>query len=315
MKPSKLRATKSVYAYYLPETRKVISDVVSKYPHELFLKSIFPGLDNFQVPIIKKFINNNSFLKGLGQYKYQYPINGSSEALFHLFAWIKTNHKNPNVYIIEGEYEGYKAYSEALKINIKSVKTFDEMAGKPKGFIFLSNPSATNGNIIKNEQIKKLCDAGHKVIYDGAYFNTTSPNEYDLTHPNIIAVLCSFSKPFGIFYHRIGFMFSRIQIDSLYGNIWFKNVLSLIIIDKLIGKFKAGYIHNKYSKLQKKAIGIIYKETGLQTKPSDCFLLSYIGEEDADKLSKNLRNLIKPFKRGEFYRFSLTPYFLEIEQK
>lgn len=314
MKPSILRATKSVYAYYLPETRKVISEVVSKYPHELFLKSIFPGLDNFQVPVIKKFIKKSTYLKGLNQYKYQYPINGSSEAIFHLFAWIKANHSNPNVYIVEGEYEGYKAYADALKINITVVKTFEEMTAKPKGFIFLSNPSAVNGNIIKNGIVKILCDAGHKIIYDGAYFNTTSVYNYDLKHPNIIAVLCSFSKPFGIFYHRIGFMFSRIQIESLYGNIWFKNMLSLIIIDKLIDKFKPGYIYKKYSKFQKKAIELIYQETGLSIMPSDCFLLAYTKEDISAKLSKKIQKLIRTYKRGGFYRFSLTPYFLEIEK-
>lgn len=316
MKNSKpLKATKSVYAYYLPEVRSCIDKVLKKYPHDLFLESIFPGLDNYHMPVIEKYMKFQPNLD-VSDYKYRYFSNGSSESIFHLLAWIKNNHPRSPIYVLKGEYEGYKAYGTNLGLTITEVPlSRNKITALKKGFWFLSNPSARNGNILKNGFVKFVCDLGHQVIYDASYVGTTTPHKFDVSHPKILAVLVSFSKPFGLFYYRVGFTFSRIELTTLYPNIWFKNVFSILIADKLVSTFSADYFYKKYKNTQKRILKRIAKETGTILRASQIYLLGYLNVEDFNKLSEKQKKTVLPFKRGTYYRFSLTPYFLDEERK
>lgn len=55
------------------------------------------------------------------------------------------------------------------------------------------------------------------------------------------------------------------------------------------------------------------QEFGLGLKPSDAFLLAYLPEAGAQKLSLEQLKLIEKFKRNDNYRFCLTAYFQEME--
>ena len=54
MKPFK--AITTVYSYYMPEVRELITDLTREYPHDVFLRSISPGLDDFHHPVIDKLV-------------------------------------------------------------------------------------------------------------------------------------------------------------------------------------------------------------------------------------------------------------------
>ncbi len=180
------------------------------------------------------------------------------------------------------------------------------------GYWFISNPSARYGNIIDNDFITRICEAGHKVFYDLAYLDSTRPHLFDLSHPNIFAAVVSFSKPYGLFYDRIGFTFSREPIDSLYGmKMWFKNIFALMIAKAVNTELNAGEIYQKYRTVQEEIVAEINREHNLLMIPSDALLLGHITPEDAQSLDLQQLNMIKPFKRGDFYRFCLTPYYLE----
>ncbi len=310
-----LKATKSVYAYYLPEVRDCIDRVLKNYPHDLFLESVFPGLDNYHLPVIEKYTKFQPNLDVSG-YKHRYFSNGSSESIFHLLCWIKKNHPDSPIYVLKGEYEGYKAYGTNLGSTVTEVPlSRSKIAKLEPGFWFLSNPSARNGNILKNSLITFICDLGHKVIYDASYVGTTIPHNFEVSHPNILAVLVSFSKPFGLFYYRVGFTFSRIELTTLIPNIWFKNIFSILIADKLVSSFKSDYFFKKYRSTQKKVLERIAKETGIVLRASRIYLLGYLNSDDFKKLSEVQKKMVLPFKRGSYYRFSLTPYFLDEEQE
>ena len=86
----KIKATRTVFCYYYPETRRVIDNLTRTFPHEVFLQSIEPGLDNFHVPIIKKYLEHyKSEAPLLKNFKYQYFTSGASEGIFHLLVKIK----------------------------------------------------------------------------------------------------------------------------------------------------------------------------------------------------------------------------------
>lgn len=307
----KLKVIKPVYTYYFPQIRKLIDGIVKKYPHEIFLKSTKPGLDNFHLPVIQNFLKfYKDYLTGLDKFPFRYPVSGSSEGIFHLLVWLKNNYPDLPVYVLKGEYEGYGEYGKNIGVAITEV-TEKELLKARKGILFVSNPSARDGNIIENEFINQCADHGHKLIADMAYLGLTRKYNFNLSHPNIIAVLTSLSKPFGLFYYRIGFVFTRFEMPTLYPNIWFKNILSLIIADKIFTKFKPDYFYNKYRSLQEKILARIKSETGIQMRKSDVIFLGYLTNGDFEKLDSRQQRIVEPFCRSKKYRFCLTPYFMK----
>ena len=312
-----IKAIKPVYSYYFPEVREIIDRVVSEFPHDILLKSVFPGLDDFHLEVIDKYINfYKKEIPAISNFQFKYTSSGSSEGIFHLLVWIKTNHPKTPIYTFKGEYEGYKGYGENIGLKVSEIDLDSTEFEKLKpGFWFISNPSAINGSIIPNNKIISICEAGHRVIYDLAYLGMSKTHRFDLSHPNIIAVVCSMSKPFGLFYYRVGFTFSRFEIKTLYPNVWFKNILSLIIADNILSSFKSDYFYSKYGPLQKKILKKIRKVSGVKILPSDVYLLGYLTKKDYLRLPEKLKSEISKFQRHDFFRFCLTPYFLEQEEK
>lgn len=311
---NKLRAMRSVYSYYFPEIRQLISGLTKKYPHEVFLRSVSPGLDDFHSEIIEQYQNYiKTFLPGLNDFKYRYYTNGSSEGIFHLLVCLKMNYPRLPIYVFKGEYEGYRQYASQLHKEVKEVDYETNPKKLSQGFWFISNPSARDGNIIPNEKIIRICQAGHKVILDATYVGSTRQHVFDIKNPNIFGIVISLSKPLGLFYYRIGFTFTREEVGTLYPNIWFKNIFSLLVAKEIFEKYNCHYFYDRYRPIQLKIVREIRKETGFPVEPSDSLLLGYINNDVACKLDENQLKKIERFCRGEFYRFCLTPYFLERE--
>lgn len=313
-----LKTMKAVYSYYYPEIRELVSDVTKKYPHEEFLKSVTPpGLDDFEKPVVEKM---KEFYKdevsGFDGFDFVYPTAGSSEGIYHLLTRIKTETPEKPIYTFVGEYEGYRECAAGMGMKVIEVEEDMEMIEKlPKGIWFISNPSARNGMIIENSLINQIADMGHEIVLDLAYLGMTERYKFDLSHPNIVAVLTSMSKPFGLFYYRVGFTFTKKEVRTLYGTKWFKNILSLIIAGKVFEKFTARYFFEKYGNVKEKILEKIKSETGIALRSSKVLLLGYLTEADFEKLTDEQKELVTPFKRGHYYRFCLTKYFLEGEQQ
>ncbi|OGJ17880.1 hypothetical protein A3K73_08050 [Candidatus Pacearchaeota archaeon RBG_13_36_9] len=301
-----MKATRTVYCYYFPEIRKIIDELTEKFPHEVFLRSIEPGLDNFHFPIIEKFIEySNNQLPFLKEFKYRYFTAGASEGIFHLLVNLKTKNPETILYVLSGEYEGYKEYAARIGLQVKEIEENEPFSKLKKGVWFISNPSARDGNIIKNDIINNICKY-HQVILDATYVGLTKEYEFDLKNPNILAVIVSMSKPFGLYYYRAGFTFSREKIETLEANIWFKNIFSLLIADKIFDNIKPGELYNKYRKIQEKIIDKVNKEENLNLEASDVLLLAWTKEENTG---------LEKYKRAHFYRACLTPYFLDQEKE
>jgi histidinol-phosphate/aromatic aminotransferase/cobyric acid decarboxylase-like protein len=298
-----MKATRTVYCYYFPEIREIINEIVREYPHKIFLQSIEPGLDNFHFPVIEKFINyNGKTLPELKNFKNRYFTNGASEGIFHLLVKIKTENPNEIIYTLKGEYEGYKEYADRVGLKVVEVEE-NEIPEKP-GIFFISNPSARNGNIIPDEFIGKICEK-HKVVYDITYVGLTKEHKFNLNNKNIMAVIASLSKPFGVYYYRIGFTFAREKIETLEANIWFKNIFSLILADRILDKIKPNQLYGKYRSLQEKIVKKLNAEEKLDLKASNVLIL-------ANTIQNN--NNLQEYQRDRFCRLCLTPYFLEEEK-
>lgn len=294
----------------------MISEITRDFPHSEFLKSISPGLDDYEKPVIEKMIKfYKNDVEGFEGYQYRYPTSGSSEGVYHLLSRIKKDDPNTPIYTLEGEYEGYRECAAGLGLEVQEVKEDTKTIKKLKqGYWFISSPSGRDGNILEETLIDRIADLGHKVIVDLAYMGMTKRQKLNITHPNIVAVLTSMSKPFGLFYYRIGFTFTREPVSTLYGTKWFKNILSLIIADKVFNAFTSNYFYNKYASVQKEILERIKREIGIELRQSDVFLLAHLTTENFEQLTEEQKEIVKPFKRGNGYRFCLTQYFLEREK-
>lgn len=176
------------------------------------------------------------------------------------------------MYTIPGEYEGYEAYGNNIGLEFEKHELDTLFTIRP-GIIFLSNPNARDGTIIDNETITRLCEYGHKIIYDITYVGLVNIHLFDVSHPNIIAVIASMSKPFGLYYYRIGFCFSRIPLPTLIPNKWFKNIASLIVANHILTNIKPGELYNKYKPYQDKAIQKFSNIVNVEITPSNILLL------------------------------------------
>lgn len=335
----RLEAMKAVYCYFFPEVRPLIR-ASDRVPDRLFLtstpaeeaegllKGLFRNplevpatpegkidLDAIHEPITDRVVQAyRRLVPSLKGFPCRYLTSGSSPGIFHLLSLFKTQGVD-SIYILRGEYEGFSAYAETMNIETREVDPEkDDLDSLEKGVWFISNPSARDGNIIPNEFVNSLCDAGHRVVLDLAYVGLTKPYEFDVSHENVTAVVMSFSKPYGVFRFRIGgFTFSRESIPSLYANKWFKDVPRLLAALKIIEEIPPGGLYRKYRPVQEKIVKDINRNFSLGVKASDALLLGYLTGEDAEGLSKTQLDMIEQFRRGDGYRFCLTPYYEKIE--
>jgi hypothetical protein len=345
-----LKALKAVYSYFFPEVRDIVNGrdrlptwlFLTTTPNEHYLHGFNPplfvpglpggtvDLDRIHEPVIERIIKAyKPLVPALGEFEYRYPTAGSSEGIFHILAALKAGNLltetscEPPISVLEGEYEGYGEYAKALGMGTDFTEFTPKEAltcsptvnGVPRVW-FISNPSARNGAIIDNEFIKKLCDRGSKVVLDLAYAGMTKPYKFDVNHNNIIAVVMSLSKPYGVFRFRIGgFAFTREPIISLFANKWFKDVPALLKAVELVERIPPGSLYKRYSDLQRLIIDAIRRDTGLPIRASNVFLLAWMKGCSEQMLTPKQKKMVAEFKRGDLYRFCLTPYFEEIERR
>jgi histidinol-phosphate/aromatic aminotransferase/cobyric acid decarboxylase-like protein len=313
MKPFK--AITTVYSYYMPEVRELITDLTREYPHDVFLRSISPGLDDFHHPIIDKLVAAHTRdVPHLAQFAHRYPTSGSEEGIREYMTLLQSSGVE-RIYVWEGDYEGYRETAWTRNITAVEVEYDSDPAALPPGHWFLSNPSARNGMIIPPQKIQAILEAGHKVFYDLSYLGATEPAAFDLSHPNVAVAAISFSKPYGLFYYRVGFTLCREPTPALYANKWFKNVYGLLIAEKILDEIDLDGLVLRYKAVQSRIIEEIEREFGLGLSASDAFLLAKLSAAAAVQLAPEQREMIDKFRRGDWYRFCLTPYFLEHEGK
>ena len=303
---------KAVYSYYYPEVRDIISRVTADYPHEVFLRSVDPGLDDFHVPVIEAYLQHmQDQLPDLGQFPYQYTTAGS-EAIFHILAEISAFRREVPLYVLEGEYEGFSGYGQNIGLSFTSVPEDQDMAALPAGIFFVSNPSARDGNTLADGLLEKIGIAGHEIVCDLTYVGMTDPQQILVDHPYISKVVVSLSKPFGLYYYRIGFCFSRTEMKTLMVNKWFKNILSLIIAKQVLSELGSSELSKTYRAWQQRAVDTLSERWGIPVQASDVMLLAHIQQTD---VPEDKREALEKYRRGDRYRFCLTPFYLMYEQE
>jgi histidinol-phosphate/aromatic aminotransferase/cobyric acid decarboxylase-like protein len=310
-----LDAITTVYSYYTLEVRRVVDELVAEYPHEVFLRSVSPGLDDFHLPVIARLVERHrADVPALAGFAHAYPTSGSEEGIRELMSAIAASDERCPAYMFAGDYEGYREIARTRCVEFQELPcSLEAPARVPPGWWFLSNPSARDGNLLPRELIDAVLAAGHRVFYDLSYLDATPPAVFDLSHPNVAAAAISFSKPYGLFYYRIGFTFSRAPIQALVANKWFKSVFGLLLAERLMQTVDARAHAAKYAAIQAEIVADIEREHAFGLRASDAFLLAHVPPAAAEHLDAHRRALLARFARGDGYRLCLTPYFLTRE--
>ena len=284
-------AMKSVYAVPWVETQEMFNMVqlpariwrmtTPVEEHNDFLASygvgpIVPGtqklglLDCWNEPVMDS-IEQNSGIAGLHELPSRYPTAGTAQAIGHILAHLRHHHDVTQIFVPSGDYEGYQYQAE--NYGIETVH-FDINGPLPSGqWVFLSCPSAIDGNEISEAILTSLC-ADNRTIIDYAYHGLTSTRTR-VTPQNVWGALWSMSKPYGLFYRRVGFAWLSEPVPALHSTRWFKNPEALLAAAKVVKEFSPadGWIYDTSRKHQIQAIELC-KPYFDGLVPSDCLLLA-----------------------------------------
>ncbi len=307
----KLGLSRTVYSCYYPETQAVVDELWTSKPHALYQEAYMHRNQDLHLEFASDWVAWSSPLVQIDrlEHKHFYPSQGSSEAIRDLISQIAV--ARGRVHIFSGEYEGYRAYAEAFKVpviqhqrenyqtTLKDVHRGD--------FFFISEPSSLDGCCWREfpdfiRYLENTCP-NIQIAVDLCYIGTTTEGPLrTLESPLIHSIFFSLSKSFGVYYHRIGGVFSREAQPSLEGNNYFRNLFSLSLGKALLHAYDVTALPRKYRPLQLKTVDGIATELG-ELKMSDCVLLAHrpAGNETSE--------LARYVQRQNFLRVCLTPTF------
>jgi hypothetical protein len=222
-------------------------------------------------------------------FPWRYPTAGGSEALFHVIAAYGNRARgekfNPEVHVFAGEYEGYKAYAEACGIAvIEHPRANWQEIGRtlPATALFcLSQPSAIDGNVWPqaNEFLALLAATTEqpRVLLDVTYVGAIAKQpslRIAADSLSVQSLAFSLSKPFGVYYDRIGGVLCRRAMPSLFGNQWFKNLTSLQLGMALLDRHDVFDLPRRYKQVQREAAARVGCRLGLTLSPCDVGVLA-----------------------------------------
>jgi hypothetical protein len=246
-------------------------------------------------------------------FPFRYPTAGASEGIFKIMAEHAAAGRGP-IHIFEGEYEGFPAYAEALRLPVvrhdrSRWRQVPDAIGED-GLFWISHPSAIDGGVWPDfadfVALMAKQRPGVAIVPDLTYVGSVArPFAICLDAPNIAAFVLSHSKPFGGYYHRVGGVFARREYPSLFGNKWFKNLQSLAWATEMMRRHGVFDLPRKYRPVQEEAarrVGAALGTEGLEA--ADVLLLGTAPGSEAR--SPLLRTVLRGSPAESVVRLCLT---------
>jgi histidinol-phosphate/aromatic aminotransferase/cobyric acid decarboxylase-like protein len=314
-----LGVSKTVYGYLYPEVEEVMARTF-RDPQliEMQRRGYTQRQDSMGQSFLDRYTEWTRDILNIdaSRFRFVYPTAGSAEAIRESIAVQASDNRlrdEPTLHMFDGDYEGYVAYAKAHGVNVvlherdgytESLKHVD--AGDT---FYISQPSAIDGNLWTGYERFMNWLESHQptlnVFVDLAYLGTLKDEGIRIaTHfKNIRGIFFSLSKAFGIFYQRIGGMFSDQEWPSLYANrLWFKNLVSLTLGEELMRQFPPHTLPAKYHPYQMAVIARLRERFGPGVEPSDSILLAH--QEAREPLDPVQRELCRTRR---VVRYCLTP--------
>lgn len=221
-------------------------------------------------------------------FPFRYPTAGASEGIFKLMseyaAECRDRRVDPSIHIFEGEYEGFPAFAAALCLPVVRHPRSDWQrvaaeAVPDHAQFWISQPSAIDGTVWPHFDAfaAALAEARPtaELVPDLTYVGSVARDyRIALTAPNIQSLVFSHSKPFGGYYHRVGGVLARRERPSLFGNRWFKNLLSLAWGTEMMRRHDVHELPRRYRPVQEEAAKRCGEALGIQLQAADVSLLA-----------------------------------------
>jgi len=252
---------------------------------------------------------------------FHYATQGSTEAIRESLALhaisARAGGRQPVIHVFHGEYEGYAAEMEGYggRVVRHDRDDYEESFAREVRAgdrVYLSHPSAIDGNVWAGyDAFVAFLEGRHpevRVVLDLTYVGAVArEHRIVVDSPLIDVVVASLSKVMGIYYHRVGFAFSRSPLAGLYGNRWFKNTFSLALASDLLTRTEHPYMLPRlHQSVQREVVRELARRTGLSVEASDAVLLA-TGPASGPAVTDALRTLARGAPGRERLRFCLTP--------
>lgn len=242
----------TIYSLYYPEVRATVEELWNTAPHLLYERAFNKGQEKLPGLFLDAWRAWTTVELG-DAFPHAYATAGASEALRELIMpGIRVN-------TFEGDYEGFWRLARDRKIPFV-IRPREQCIGEKyddTDVFFISDPSSINGDHWDGLD-RWITTMGFfhpevRIVVDVTYVGATKTNRVRdfAKHGNVTAVVFSLSKPFGVYYHRIGGVLSQTPIPVLEnGNVWFVNPFSLALGTLLMRRFEAGELPRRYAHVQ-----------------------------------------------------------------
>lgn len=284
--------SKTVYSLIYPETEEILKNLWKQSPLHLYHRAYEGHQEKSHQEFFQEYRKWISKEVSLTDLSFQYPTAGSSEAIRESLAYYASLHPRGKIHVFNGEYEGYEAL--ATSYGLTTIKHDREHFKDLKGIkahepFYISQPSAIDGCFWKDfpsflETMKDHKSVRVDLCYVGA---TTVSHPLDLKKECIDMIFFSLSKIFGVYYHRIGGVFSKEALPGLWGNQWFKNLFSLKLGVELLKAYGPGELPRKYAHLQDQMILQLSSSTGWKLEKSEVLFLLKAHGQDLPEYARN----------------------------
>lgn len=252
-------------------------------------------------------------------YPFRYPTAGASEGIFKVMseyvASERAEGRVPTIHVFEGEYEGFTAFAESLKVAVvrhERTRWRSIAEDMPeRGQFWISQPSAIDGMVWApfEDFVAEMATRRPEieVVPDLSYVGAVA-REYSIgiDSPNVPAFVISHSKPFGAYYHRIGGVFARAERPSLFGNKWFKNLLSLALGVEMMKRHGVHDIPRRLRKAQIEAALRVGTNLGLEMLEATDVMVMATAPVPSSPSSIE-RMLVRGGRKEKVIRICLTP--------
>ena len=286
-------ASGTIYSLVMPESEAVLASIIDD-DREAFLdmyreawtqkqdamhRSYFDEWFGWTRPVLE--IDPAAF-------PFRYPTAGASEGIFKLMAEYaaECGHRgvSPSVHMFEGDYEGFPAFAAALHLPVVRHARSEWQAVAAEGVpdhaqFWISQPSAIDGAVWPQFEAfaTALAEArpSAELVPDLTYVGSVARDyRIALDAPNIAAIVFSHSKPFGGYYHRVGGLLARRERPSLFGNRWFKNLLSIAWGTEMMRRHAVQDLPRRYRPAQEEAARRCGELLDIELQAADVNLLA-----------------------------------------
>lgn len=208
--------------------------------------------------------------------QFRYPLHGSSAGIGLLLNHLRTRLGVSRIFTLAGDYEGYAAQAANFGLDCRAVSLEDAATVSSETF-FVSNPSARDGEPLGEDFVAELT-ARNRVVFDVAYHGLHGPSPTRVP-AGAWAVLWSLSKPWGLFWRRVGLLVSQEEIPGAYSTRWFKDPERLLAAYATVRRFVPSAMSSRYRFAQRAAIDAL-AHAGFPARPASTVLLATFRRTD-----------------------------------